>query len=63
MFSNADELLRLEPEELAGPLLVSLHDSDGVISKNVISFSRRLSRTEPMKNAVHYITISRFNSD
>ena len=35
---DADSLLRLEPEELAGHLLVSLEDSQNIILENVISF-------------------------
>ena len=37
MFSDADDLLSLEPEELAGPLLLSLEGNDRIIRDNVIS--------------------------
>ena len=38
MFSDPDELLSLEPEELAGPLLLYLEGSDEITPKYVISF-------------------------
>ena len=36
---NADDLLSLEPEELAGPLLMALEDSDRINPYEVISFN------------------------
>ena len=63
MFSDAEDLLNLEPEELAGPILLSLDGDDDITPKDVISFSRRLSRTEPMKNTVRYTTMSGFDFD
>ena len=39
MLPNADDLLSLEPEELAGPLLLSLQDSNRINPSEVISFS------------------------
>ena len=41
---DAEELLSLEPEELAGPLLISLEDDDA-INPNEIIGSRTLART------------------
>ncbi len=38
MFSNADDLLSLEPEELAGPLLLSFEGNDHISRDNVISY-------------------------
>ena len=38
IFPDAKSLLAVEPEELAGPLLVSLEDSQNIIPENVISF-------------------------
>ena len=38
MVSDADDLLSLEPEELAGPLLLSLEGNQHIIRDNVISF-------------------------
>lgn len=38
MFSNADDLLSLEPEELAGPLLLSFEGNDHIGRDNVISY-------------------------
>ena len=37
MFSDADDLLSLEPEELAGPLLLSLEENDNIRRNSVIS--------------------------
>ena len=37
MLPDAESLLRLEPEELAGPLLISLEDDQRIIPSNVIS--------------------------
>ena len=37
MFSGADDLLSLEPEELAGPLLLSLEGNDNIRRNSVIS--------------------------
>lgn len=37
MFSNANDLLSLEPEELAGPLLLSFEGNDHIVRDNVIS--------------------------
>ncbi len=39
MFSDVTALLSLEPEELAGPLLLSLERSDDITPKDVISFN------------------------
>jgi uncharacterized protein (TIGR02391 family) len=39
MLPDADSLLSLEPEELAGPLLVSLEGREDIILENVISFN------------------------
>ena len=38
IFSDAESLLAVEPEELAGHLLVSLEGSQNIIPENVISF-------------------------
>ena len=45
---DADSLLRLEPEELAGPLLVSLQDDQRIIPSNVISHDPMLRAFEAM---------------
>ena len=37
MFSDAEDLLSLEPEELAGPLLLALEGNDRIIRDNVVS--------------------------
>ena len=37
MFSDADDLLSLEPEELAGPLLLSLEGNDNITRNRAIS--------------------------
>ena len=39
MLPEAELFLNLEPEELAGPLLVALEGSDNIIPRNIISFS------------------------
>ena len=48
MFSDAPALLSLEPEELAGPLLLSLEGSNRIIRDNVISYDLLSSLFEPM---------------
>lgn len=37
MLPNADDLLSLEPEELAGPLLISLEGSQTITPETIIS--------------------------
>ncbi len=37
-FPDAESLLAVEPEELAGPLLISLEDDQRIIPSNIISF-------------------------
>lgn len=47
MFSNADDLLSLEPEELAGPLLLSFEGNDHIVRDNVISHNLLSLAFEP----------------
>ena len=39
MLPDAEQLLTLEPEELAGPLLVSLQDTEQILRDSVISYN------------------------
>ncbi len=48
-FPDAESLLAVEPEELAGPLLISLEDDQRIIPSNVISHDPMLRAFETMQ--------------
>ena len=62
IFPDAEQLLNLEPEELAGPLLVSLENRDKIIPEGIIGYDKMVreieegsSRNNPNLNYPHGI--------